>query len=77
MEHMSRQSQLQDLAVIVNHCDLLEDLYSARPEAATPINVIRNAAHRIAKDIESQFRPAPQVFVEGARESVRDNPDCV
>ncbi len=78
VEFMSKQSQLRDhLAVIASQCDLLEDLYSARPEATTAIKVIRNAAHRIAKEIEDESRPAPQLFAEVPNESARDNADIV
>lgn len=73
---MSGLSQLKDhLAVIANQCDLLEDLYAARPEATTAINVIRNAAHRVAKEIEGQSWPASQLFAEGAIEPARDSAD--
>ena len=48
-------------------CDMLEDTFSARSDAMTRINVIRNAAHRIANAIESQSWPA-EMFAGGRRD---------
>ena len=42
------------LAVIASQCDMLEDIFSARKEVMTRINVIRNAAHHITNAIDLQ-----------------------
>ena len=42
------------LAVIASQCDMLEDIFSARNEIMTRVNVIRNAAHHITNAIELQ-----------------------
>lgn len=44
------------LAVIASQCDMLEDIFSARNEIMTRVNVIRNAAHHITNAIELQSR---------------------
>jgi len=59
---------LQDhLTVIIGQCDMLEDIFSARSEVMTRINVIRNAAHRIANAIECQSWPPSEMFAEDRR----------
>ncbi len=56
------------LTVIISQCDLLEDMFSARTEVMTRVNVIRNAAHRIANAIDWQSWPAAEVFAEDGRD---------
>lgn len=50
------------LTVIIGQCDMLEDTFSARAEVMTRINVIRNAAHRIANTITHQPCPPTEMF---------------
>ena len=45
------------LTVIIGQCDMLEDAFSARTEVMTRINVIRNAAQRIANTIRPSAVP--------------------
>jgi hypothetical protein len=59
---------LQDhLTVIIGQCDMLEDSFSGRSEVMTRINVIRNAAHRIANAIDCQSWPPSEMFAEDRR----------
>jgi hypothetical protein len=46
---------------------MLEDLFSARPEIMTRIKVIRNAAYRIAGEMETQPWPFSARFGEDQR----------
>lgn len=56
---------LQDhLTIIISQCDMLEDVFSARTEVMTRVNVIRNAAYRIANAIDSQRLPASEIFAD-------------
>lgn len=48
------------LAVIASQCDMLEDIFSARNEIMTRVNVIRNAAHHITNAIELQSRSSSE-----------------
>ena len=52
------------LTVIIGQCDMLEDTFSARTEVMTRINVIRNAAQRIANTITHQPCPPTEMFRE-------------
>jgi hypothetical protein len=70
----SRMSQtflhLRDhLTVIISQCDMLEDIFSARTEVMTRIDVIRNAAHRIANAIACQSSLPSEMFAEDRRDS--------
>lgn len=60
-------AQLQDhISIIISECDMLEDIFSDRSEVMTAINVIRNAAHRIARTINGQSQSASEMFAENA-----------
>ncbi len=52
------------LTVIIGQCDMLEDTFAARTEVMTRINVIRNAAQRIANTIARQPCPPTEMFRE-------------
>ena len=52
------------LTVIIAQCDMLEDTLSARTDVMTRINVIRNAAQRIANTIARQPCPPTEMFRE-------------
>jgi len=40
------------LSVIITECNLLEDTFGARSDVMTRVNIIRNAANRVANAIE-------------------------
>ena len=52
------------LTVIIGQCDMLEDTFSSRSEIMTRINVIRNAAQRIANAIAPQPCTPTEMFGE-------------
>jgi len=56
------QSLHDHLTVIIAECDLLEDTFGARSDVMTPINIIRNAAHRVANAVEDESRPPFERF---------------
>jgi hypothetical protein len=65
--------QLRDhLTVIISQCDMLEDIFSARTDVITRINVIRNASHRIENAIDCQSWPASEMFAEDRDDDVRN-----
>lgn len=58
-------SQLRDhLTVIIGECDMLEDTFVDQSDITTRIDIIRNAAHRIANAIDGRFQPASGMFTE-------------
>lgn len=61
------------LAVIMNQCDMLEDVFSAQTEVMARVNVIRNAAGRIANEIASQSRPASEMFADDRHDACARN----
>ncbi len=58
------------LTVIIGECDLLEDTLGARSDVMPRINVIRNAAYRVAKAIEGESWMALQILAGVPPDSV-------
>jgi len=62
------------LTVIIGQCDILEDTFSARTDVMTRINIIRNAAQRIANTITHQ--PCPPTEMVGEDRLGKVNGTC-
>ena len=67
-------SHLQDhVAIIISECDVLEDIFSDRRDAMTAINIIKNAARRIASTINSQSQAASEIIPDDQRAQSRQS----